>query len=78
MFSLLGQVIQQTVCESQWAFLFRESLLIGGWVAMWKPLEIFPYDWWPIVGDRRLYERLSRIKVQIIQAESVLTVQLGE
>jgi hypothetical protein len=33
---------------------------------MWKPFEVFLYDWWPIVGERRLYERLSRIKVQII------------
>jgi hypothetical protein len=65
-FSLLGQVIQQTMGEGQWAFLMRESLLIGGWVAMWKPLEVFLYDWWPIVGEGRLYERLSRIKVQII------------
>jgi hypothetical protein len=65
-FSLLGQLIRQTMGEGQWAFLIRESLLIGGWVAMWKPLEVFLYDWWPIVGERRLYERLSRIKVQII------------
>ena len=63
--SLLGQAIRQTMGEGQWALLLRESLLIGGWVAMWKPLEIFLYDWWPIVGERRLYEKLSRVKVQI-------------
>ena len=22
--------------------------MIGGWVALWRPLEIFLYDWWPI------------------------------
>jgi len=26
----------------------RESLLVGGAVAPWRPLEIFLYDWWPI------------------------------
>ncbi len=67
-FSLVGQAVRQTIGEGQWALLFRESLLIGGWVAMWKPLEIFLYDWWPIVGEQRLYERLSRIKVQIFQS----------
>ena len=72
-FFLLGQLIRRIMGETQWAFLLRESLLIGGWVAMWKPLEIFLYDWWPIVGERRLYDRLSRIKVQIIQADSRLT-----
>jgi hypothetical protein len=33
---------------------------------MWRPLEIFLYDWWPIVGERRLYERLSRIDVRTV------------
>jgi hypothetical protein len=46
-----------------------ESLLIGGWVAMWKPLEIFLYDWWPIVGRRRLYASLSRIAVRLAPHE---------
>jgi len=48
------------------AAVVRESLLIGGWVAMWRPLEIFLYDWWPIRNDRRLYGRLSRMPVRIV------------
>jgi hypothetical protein len=27
--------------------IVRESLTIGGWVSMWRPLEVFLYDWWP-------------------------------
>ena len=46
--------------------LIRESLLIVVWVAMWRPLEIFLYDWWPILGERRLHDRLSRIPVRIV------------
>lgn len=46
--------------------LVREGLLIGGWVAMWRPLEIFLYDWWPIAGERRLHDRLSRMAVRIV------------
>src|SRR5687767_2451017 len=42
-----------------------ESLLIGGWVAMWKPLEIFLYDWWPIVARRALLRRLSEAAVRV-------------
>jgi hypothetical protein len=41
----------------------RESFLIGGWVALWRPLEIFLYDWWPLVRMRRLYDRLSEAQV---------------
>ena len=46
--------------------IFREGLLICGWVAMWRPLQIFLYDWWPILGERRLFERLGRMPVQIV------------
>jgi hypothetical protein len=34
--------------------IIRESLLIGGWVAMWRPMEILLYDWWPIRAEARL------------------------
>jgi hypothetical protein len=47
------------------ADLLRESLLIGGWVAMWRPLEIFLYDWWPLRRERELYDRLSQMPVRI-------------
>jgi len=33
---------------------------------MWRPLEIFLYDWWPILGQRRVYDRLSRIPVRLL------------
>jgi len=73
-FSLLAEGIRNTLGEGQWGFLLRESLIIGGWVAMWKPLEIFLYEWWPIVGERRLFDRLSRIQVQIIQSDPMRTL----
>jgi hypothetical protein len=43
----------------------HQSLLIGGWVAMWRPLEVFLYDWWPIRADVRLFERLAVMPVRI-------------
>ena len=46
--------------------IVRESLTIGGWVAMWRPLEIFLYDWWPLVRRRRIYRSLSRAQVRVI------------
>lgn len=48
------------------AGILRESLLIGGWVAMWGPLEIFLYEWWPIRADTRLFERLSAMPVRVV------------
>lgn len=46
--------------------IFREGLIICGWVAMWRPIQTFLYDWWPILGDRRLFDRLSRMPVQVV------------
>lgn len=43
--------------------LVEESLLILGWVANWRPLEIFLYDWWPLARRRDLYRRLAAAKV---------------
>ena len=47
------------------SLVLRESLLIGGWVAMWRPLEVFLYDWWPIRADARLFDRLAAMPVDI-------------
>ena len=45
--------------------IVRESFLIGGWVAMWRPLEVFLYDWWPIRREAKNYDRLATMPVQI-------------
>jgi len=42
-----------------------EGLLIVGWVAMWRPLEIFLYEWWPIRHRCRMFEKLSKIPVVV-------------
>ena len=47
----------------------RQSLIIGGWVAMWRPLEVFLYDWWPILAQARRYDRLAAMPVQIQYAQ---------
>jgi hypothetical protein len=62
---LAGHRVTKLWPGSGLAAIIRESLLIGGWVSMWRPLEIFLYEWWPILGDRRLYDRLSRMAVRI-------------
>ena len=45
--------------------LLKESLIIGGWVAMWHPLRIFLYGWWPIVRKGRIYRNLARASVHV-------------
>jgi hypothetical protein len=49
-----------------WRAIVGEGLLIVGWVAMWKPLEIALYLWWPLVSLRRLYRRLAAMPVEVV------------
>lgn len=37
---------------------FEEGFLIIGWVALWRPVEILLYDWWPIYDRRRKITRI--------------------
>lgn len=46
--------------------ILHEGLLIVGWVAMWKPLEIYLYDWWPLRQEWRDLQRLARMRVRIL------------
>ena len=70
LFFLIGRMLVHFMGENAFTTLLTESLIIGGWVAMWRPLEIFLYDWWPILGERRLYDRISRIQVRVANNET--------
>jgi len=45
--------------------LLNEGLIILGWVANWRPIEIFLYDWWPIIRHRNILKRLARAQIVI-------------
>jgi hypothetical protein len=47
----------------------RESLTIVGWVAMWRPMQTFLYDWWPLQQQIHLYHRLAHAHIQVIQGK---------
>ena len=47
------------------ARILQEGLLISGWVAMWRPMQIFLYDWWPLRTQRRVLEKLRQIPVEV-------------
>jgi hypothetical protein len=67
---VIGQILERIMGEPAVPRILREGLLIIGWVAMWKPLEILLYDWWPILSERRLFDRLSRVQVRIVDDEA--------
>jgi hypothetical protein len=50
-----------------WAAVARESLTIAGWVAMWRPMQIYLYDWWPLQRRSRIYAKLSHMPVEFVE-----------
>ena len=71
---VIGQVISGQSETSYLNRFFREGLIILGWVANWRPMEIFLYEWLPLERQRRLYRRLSeaRIEVRSYAAEPIV------
>ena len=61
----LGDFLASLLKGSRLGEIARESLTIGGWVSMWRPLEIFLYDWWPVRREARLSDRLAAMPVRI-------------
>jgi hypothetical protein len=49
--------------EGAFARVVQESLVIIGWVVIWRPAEMFLYDWLPLVRRRRLFRRLADAQV---------------
>lgn len=45
--------------------ILGEGLNIAGWVAMWKPIDTFLYDWWPLHKTRLYHQKLSSIPIEI-------------
>lgn len=45
--------------------IIREGLVITGWVAMWRPIEVLLYDWWPLVRARKQIVRILAAQVEV-------------
>ena len=63
---VLGSSAAAVLGEGYVGRFFDEGLIILGWVANWRPIEILLYEWWPIVGRWRLYRRLAVASVRIV------------
>jgi hypothetical protein len=62
---LVASEMLAQVSASPMMVVLRESLTIGGWVAMWRPLEIYLYEWWPVRRLGRVYDRMSRTNAEL-------------
>lgn len=62
---IVSQFLAASAIQASPARIASESFLILGWVANWRPLEIFLYGWWPILRRRSLYRRLADAHVTV-------------
>ena len=60
-----GRMIVRAPWSGEFGALLQEGLIILGWVANWRPIEIFLYDWWPVVRHRNLLRRLAGAEIVI-------------
>jgi hypothetical protein len=62
---LISDYVGGFIGSNYYALLLKESVGIGIWVALWHPLNIFLYGWWPIRAERRLFEKLGQMPIDI-------------
>lgn len=62
---LLLAVAARRIPEPGFAAFLAEGLPIVGWVAMWRPLELFLYDGWPVRRRIRLCERVLASDIEV-------------
>lgn len=63
---LLAQTVTSLFPDNRFASVLGEGFVIAGWVANWRPIEIFLYDWWPLVRQRALFQRLAKARLDVI------------
>ena len=65
--SICLMISHTTVADNSGTFhsIARESLTIAGWVAMWRPMQIYLYDWWPVRRRGKLYQKLARMHIDV-------------
>lgn len=62
---IAAQIAAASLAPRPLGRVIEESFIIFGWVANWRPIEVFLYDWWPIARQRKLYERLAAARVEL-------------
>jgi hypothetical protein len=65
---VLGEFVAGFFGTTSYGGIIQETFVIGGWVALWRPLEIFLYDWWPIRAEAKLFDRLGDMDVRVLDA----------
>ena len=61
-FALLPDLLQEFAVE---------GLLIVGWVGLWHPIEIFIYGLWPYRKEKKIYEHIANMEIELVPDKPV-------
>jgi len=68
-FDILKKMVLRSFVDANICCKGRMIPAFVGWVAMWRPLQIFLCDWWPLQRQIRLYLRLAVAHIQVVEGK---------
>ena len=64
--ALVSREMTTQIANRFFGQLLADALLIIGWAAMWEPITVLLYELWPIIQQKQIYEKISRMEIDIL------------
>ncbi|NMB78200.1 MAG: hypothetical protein GYA23_03815 [Methanomicrobiales archaeon] len=64
--TLASHAVADHFPDSLPALLVAKALEVAGWVAMWEPVTVHLYQLWPIIKQRRIYEKIAGMEIDVL------------
>lgn len=61
----IAQLISSKHSGTDLALVAHEGFTIIGWVAMWRPIEVFLYDWIPLREEKLYLEKIATLEIDL-------------
>jgi len=62
---IASRIVAETFPDSPVAQLGATALEVAGWVAMWEPVTVLLYQLWPIIAQKKVYEKISGMEIDL-------------
>jgi hypothetical protein len=62
---LAAAITGSDIAPGSFGDVLTQGLTIVGWVSLWRPVEIFLYEWWPLWRDVRVYDYIQRMAITV-------------
>jgi hypothetical protein len=63
---IVSQAVANHFPASPVAQLAATALEVAGWVAMWEPVTVHLYQLWPIIKQKRTYEKIAGMEIDVL------------